>query len=80
MIVIYEKKQDILKHYNQKRVLWTIYLLIYISPALVKEIASVKTKYYKYFVPKQFTNSFYFDKNSKYWDEESVKFNENTLV
>ena len=36
------------------------------KPSFVKEIASVKTKYYKYFVPKQFTHPFYFNKNSNY--------------
>ena len=43
------------------------------SPLLVKEIASVKTKYYKYFVPKQATNPFYFKNNSNYWNVEFVK-------
>ena len=36
-------------HTNHKRHLSTICILVYISPSLVKEIASVKTKYYKYF-------------------------------
>ena len=35
-------------------------------PSLAEEIASVKTKYYNYFVPKQFTYPFYFNKNSNY--------------
>ena len=58
VIVTYDKNQDILTHPNQKRDLWTIYIPIYISPSLVKETGSVKTKYYKYFVPKQFTRQF----------------------
>ena len=52
---------------------WTICILIYTSPSLVKEIASVKTKHYRYLVPKQFTYPFYFDKNSNYLHDESVK-------
>ena len=80
MIVIYDNNKDIVTHHNRKGDLWTISILIHISPAIVKEIASVKTKYYKYFVPKQFTHSFYFNKNSNYWHEESVKTYENTLV
>ena len=43
------------------------------TPSLVKEIASVKTKHYRYLVPKKFTHPFYFNKNSNYWHEESVK-------
>ena len=73
VIVICDKNQDILPHHNHKRDLLNICILIYISSALVKEIASVKTKYYKNFVPKQFTHTFYFNKNSNYWHEESVK-------
>ena len=80
MIVIYNNNWDILTHHNQKWDLWTICVLIYILPALVKEIASVKTKYFKYFVPKQFTHPFYFNKNSNYWHKKSVKMYENTLV
>ena len=48
-------------------------MLIYISPSLVKEIASVKTKYYKYFIPKQFTHLFYLNNNWNHCHEESVK-------
>ena len=48
-------------------------LFVYMSPSLVKRRPSVKTKYYKYFVPKQFTDSFYFHKNSNYWHKKSVK-------
>ena len=66
VIVIYDKNQDILPQHNHKRDLLTICILIYISSALVKEIASVKTKYYKYFVPKQFSYPFYFNQNSNY--------------
>ena len=62
-----------LTHHNQKWDLWTICIIIYISPSLVKEISSGKIKYYKYFVPKQFTHTFYNNKNSSYWHEESVK-------
>ena len=63
MIVIYDKKRDFS----------TTCVPIYISSSLVKEIASDKTKYIKYFVAKQFTYPFYFNKNSNYWHEESVK-------
>ena len=73
MIVIYENNQDILTHHNLKRDLWTICIPIYISLSLLKEIASVKTKYYRYFLPRQFTHLFYFNKNSNYCHEESVK-------
>ena len=41
---MYDNNQDVLTHHNQKRDLWTICILIYISPILIKEIASVKTK------------------------------------
>ena len=70
VIVIYDNNQDILTHYIQKWVSWTICIM---SPSLVKRRPSVKTKYYKYFVPKQFTHSFYFHKNSNYWHKKSVK-------
>ena len=73
MIVISNNDQDILTHHNQKRNLWTIFILVYISPLLIKQIASFKPKHYKYFVPKQITHLFYFNKNSNYWHEESVK-------
>ena len=63
MIVIFDNNQDILTHHNQKRDLSTICILVYTPPSLVKEIASVKSKYYKYFVPKQFTHPFYFNKH-----------------
>ena len=68
---MYDKNQDILTHHNQKRYLWTICMPVYLSLSLVEEIASAK--YYKYFVAKQFTHPFYFNKNSNYWHEESVK-------
>ena len=49
------------------KVINKLFLYLYTSsPLLVKEIASVKTKYYKYFVPKQTTNPFYFKNNSNY--------------
>ena len=35
------------------------------SPSLVKEIGSDKTKHYRYFLSKQFTHPFYFNKNLK---------------
>ena len=73
VIIINDNNQDILAHHNQKRGLLTICIPIYISPSLVKEIASVKTKYYKCFVAKQFTQPFYFNKNSNYGHEEFVK-------
>ena len=62
-MVIYGNNQNIVTHHNKKRHLWTICMLVYISPSLVKEIASVKTKCCKYLVPEQFTHPFYFDKN-----------------
>ena len=40
-MVIYSNNQDILAHHNQKRHLWTICILVYIPPTLVKEISSV---------------------------------------
>ena len=80
VIVIRDYNQDFLTHHNQKRDLWTICVPIYISPSLVKEIASVKTKYYKSFDTKQFIHQFYFNKNSNYWHEESVTISENTCV
>ena len=43
MTVIYDNNQDILTH-NKKGDLGTICIPLYISPSLVKEIASVKTK------------------------------------
>ena len=66
MVVIYDNNQDILSHHNQKRDFGTTCIPLYISPSLVKEITSVKTRYYKYFAPKQFTRPFYFNKNSNY--------------
>ena len=63
-----------------KKDLWTIFIPIYVSPSLGKEVASVKTKYYKYFVPEQFTHPFSFNNNSNYLHEESVKVLENTCV
>ena len=51
VIAMYDNNQDILSHHNQIRDLWTICIPIYISPSYVKEMASVKTKYYKYFIP-----------------------------
>ena len=47
MIVLYDNSQDILTQNDQKSDLWTICLLIYISPSLVKEIGPVKTQCYK---------------------------------
>ena len=72
MIVIYGNDEDILTQHNQKRNLWTICIPIFISPPLVKEIASVITWYNKYFVPKQFEHPFHFN-NSNHWHEESEK-------
>ena len=80
VIAIYDNNQDILTHHNQKRRLWAICILAYMSPSLAKDIASVKNKCYKYFVSKQFTHPFCFNKNSNYWHEESVKIYESTLV
>ena len=63
-----------------KKEIYEVFCMLHISPALVQEIASVETKYYKYFVPKQFTHPFYFNKNLNYWHEESVKNCENVLA
>ena len=52
VIVINDNNQAILTRHNQERHLLAICIPIYISPSLVKEIASVKTNHYKYFLPK----------------------------
>ena len=74
MIVLYDNSQDILTQNDQRSDLWTICLLIYISPSLVKEIGPVKTQCYKQFVPKQFAHPLYFNKNSNYWEFKIQEF------